>query len=151
MDDSSCDVADSQIVRQVEVLNAGFNSTRFKFILHSIDRINNSAWTTHRIRSAEEIAITFTGGQVCDYALFQNYPNPFNLSTTIKFGLPEKANLSLVIYNQLGQEVTTLLSEEREAGYHTVEWNATNYSSGIYLVEMRTEKFRSVKKLMMVK
>ena len=65
--------------------------------------------------------------------------------------MPENARVTLTIYNQLGQKVTTLLSEEREAGHYTAEWNAGNYSSGIYLVEMRTEKFRSVKKIMCMK
>lgn len=85
------------------------------------------------------------------YDLSQNYPNPFNPSTTIKFGLPEKANVTLTIYNQLGQKVAVLLNGEQDAGYHIVEWNAGNLVSGIYFYELKTEKFRSVKKLLLMK
>jgi len=67
-----------------------------------------------------------------DYVLKQNYPNPFNPSTTIKFGLPEKSNVVLTVYNSLGAEVVTLVNEVREAGSYEIEFNANNFSSGIY-------------------
>ncbi|MBI2417886.1 MAG: T9SS type A sorting domain-containing protein [Ignavibacteriales bacterium] len=83
--------------------------------------------------------------------LLQNYPNPFNPSTTINFTLPEKAAVSLSIYNQLGQQVAVLLNEEKGAGNHMVTWNAGNIVSGVYFYELKTEKCRSVKKLLLLK
>jgi hypothetical protein len=85
------------------------------------------------------------------YELMQNYPNPFNPTTSIKFGLPEKANVSLAIYNQLGEKIATLVNGELGAGYHKVEWNASNMTSGIYFYEIKTDKFSAVKKLVVLK
>lgn len=85
------------------------------------------------------------------YELLQNYPNPFNPSTMISFTIPEKAHVSLSVYNQLGQLVTTLFEGEKETGFHSVEWNAENMPSGAYFVTLKTEKFSSVKKLMLMK
>ena len=86
-----------------------------------------------------------------NYALSQNYPNPFNPSTTISFVVPERTNVSLNIYNQLGQKVATLFDGVKDAGQHSISWNAGNMSSGVYFYELKTEKFSSIKKLMLVK
>jgi hypothetical protein len=83
--------------------------------------------------------------------LNQNYPNPFNPTTSIKFGLPEKANVGLAIYNQLGEKIATLVNGELSAGYHKVEWNASDMTSGIYFYEIKTDKFSAVKKLILMK
>ncbi len=67
-----------------------------------------------------------------EYALRQNFPNPFNPSTTIQFELRENANIRLVIYDVLGKEIVTLAQGEREAGYHSVVWDARSAASGTY-------------------
>ncbi|MBI2418267.1 MAG: T9SS type A sorting domain-containing protein, partial [Ignavibacteriales bacterium] len=85
------------------------------------------------------------------YELSQNYPNPFNPSTTIKFGVPEKAEVSIVVFNHLGQKVADVMHEEKEAGYYTVNWNATNYASGVYYYKLTAGKFNAVKKLILMK
>lgn len=85
------------------------------------------------------------------YNLFQNYPNPFNPTTKIKFGLPESAFVKLIIYDNLGREVKTLLDGELSAGFHEIEFNAGNLASGIYLYQMSTPKFTSTKKLILMK
>ncbi len=85
------------------------------------------------------------------YELQQNYPNPFNPSTIIRFGLPENARVRLTIYNQIGEQVAELVNGQMEAGYHQVTWNAANMSSGVYFYEIKAEKFRSVKKLVVIK
>lgn len=86
-----------------------------------------------------------------DFKLFQNYPNPFNPGTTISFALPERAQVVLSIYNQLGEKVAVLINGERESGYHNVEWNATNMTSGIYFYQLQTGKYRAAKKLLLIK
>ena len=83
--------------------------------------------------------------------LFQNYPNPFNPSTTISFTLSERSNVVLNIYNQLGEKVAVLLNGVKGAGIHNVEWNASKFVSGVYFYELKTEKYRSVKKLSLMK
>ncbi|MDR3610076.1 MAG: YCF48-related protein [Ignavibacteriaceae bacterium] len=86
-----------------------------------------------------------------DYCLYQNYPNPFNPSTTIKFGLPIISHVKITIYNQLGEKVEVLLDKDLEAGLHAVSWNAGNMASGLYFYEMKTDKYTSVKKLVLMK
>lgn len=88
--------------------------------------------------------------------LTQNYPNPFNPSTTIRFGLPEDGKIRLVIYNILGQTITTLISENKPAGYHEVFWDGKNnrgepVSSGIYLYRLETGKGTISKKMLLIK
>ena len=97
-------------------------------------------------------AISVQSGEFpLSYCLDQNYPNPFNPSTIISFSLPEKARVSVIIYNQLGQQVIKIADGEKEAGNHRFEWNASGIASGIYFCKMNTEKFSSVKKLVFMK
>jgi hypothetical protein len=85
------------------------------------------------------------------YNLEQNYPNPFNPSTTIKFSLPEATNVTVRIYNTLGQKVDELVNTNLEAGWYNYQWNAKNIATGIYIYELRTDKFISVKKMILMK
>ena len=68
------------------------------------------------------------------------YPNPFNLSTTIKFSLPEQGEVTLSVYNLLGQRVATLFEGTPEAGEHTITWDATDFPSGVYFARLETDK-----------
>lgn len=86
-----------------------------------------------------------------EYKLFQNYPNPFNPVTTIKFTIPEETKVTLEVFNQLGERVAVLVNEKLEAGNHFATWNAANLPSGIYFYEIRTDKFSSAKKLLLLK
>ncbi|RKY99289.1 MAG: hypothetical protein DRQ13_02570, partial [Ignavibacteriae bacterium] len=86
-----------------------------------------------------------------EYALDQNYPNPFNPATTIKFSVPEATNVTLIIYNTLGQKVTELVNTELEAGNYSYQWDAGNVATGMYIYELRTDKFVSVKKMVLMK
>ncbi len=86
------------------------------------------------------------------YALEQNYPNPFNPSTVIEFSLPEDVgNVKLSIYNTLGEKVAELVNTALVAGKYQYQWNAQNVATGMYIYELRTDKFVSVKKMVLVK
>jgi hypothetical protein len=86
------------------------------------------------------------------YALEQNYPNPFNPSTVIEFSLPENVgNVKLSIYNVLGERVAELVNTALVAGKYNYQWNASNVATGMYIYELRTDKFVSVKKMMLMK
>ena len=86
------------------------------------------------------------------YALEQNYPNPFNPSTTIEFSLPEDvSNVKLSIYNALGEKVAELVNTSLVAGKYQYQWNAKNVATGMYIYELRTDKFVSVKKMILLK
>lgn len=85
------------------------------------------------------------------YNLSQNYPNPFNPSTAIKYSIPKESNVSLKIYNLLGQEVKTLVDETKAPGNYTVSFNAKDLSSGIYFYSLKAGNFYQVKKMMLLK
>ncbi|MBI5217182.1 MAG: T9SS type A sorting domain-containing protein [Ignavibacteriae bacterium] len=85
------------------------------------------------------------------FALQQNMPNPFNPVTLINYDLPEDANVSLKVFNILGQEVITLVNEMQLAGYKSVQWNATEVPSGVYFYRLSAGHFSEVKKMLLTK
>ncbi|MCF8266218.1 MAG: cellulase family glycosylhydrolase [Melioribacteraceae bacterium] len=95
-----------------------------------------------------------------EYILHQNYPNPFNPSTSIEFGLPQEASVSLVIYNALGEHIRTLVRTGLNAGYHRYEWDGKgasgeNLPSGIYIYRLFAdggkESFSQIRKMILIK
>ncbi len=91
-----------------------------------------------------------------DFALEQNYPNPFNPETNIAYKLGENSNVSLVVYNTLGQNVRTLETLKKIDGSYTVSWDGKNeygvqMSSGIYFYSLKTETLTTVKKMLLLK
>ncbi|MBI4427718.1 MAG: T9SS type A sorting domain-containing protein [Ignavibacteriales bacterium] len=85
------------------------------------------------------------------FALQQNYPNPFNPSTEISFSLPHKSYVTLTIFDLLGREVTTPVSEELSAGSYSTRWNATGFPSGVYLYRLHAGEFVETKKLILLR
>jgi hypothetical protein len=83
--------------------------------------------------------------------LYQNYPNPFNPTTNIRFALPAASPVSVKVFDILGQEVATLVNEEMPAGEHSVTFDASSLSSGIYFYQLKAGNFVESKKLMLVK
>jgi hypothetical protein len=88
---------------------------------------------------SQETEVTIDAPKV--FALCQNYPNPFNPTTTISFDLPSKSFASLKVYDIIGREVATVVSEEMSAGSYTRQWIATNMSSGVYFYRLQTGTF----------
>jgi len=86
-----------------------------------------------------------------EFVLAQNYPNPFNPSTAIRYELPERALVTLTVYNVLGQEVASLVNEERESGTHRVQFDGTGLASGVYLYRLRAGGYFETKKLVLLK
>lgn len=90
------------------------------------------------------------------YTLDQNYPNPFNPETVISFSLPKSGNVQIKIYDVLGNEVRTLIDEERFAGKHNIYWNSTDnfgkrVSSGVYFYTISADNFTQTKKMVLMK
>ncbi|MCX6152107.1 MAG: T9SS type A sorting domain-containing protein [Ignavibacteriales bacterium] len=96
-----------------------------------------------KTKSADEISYT--------YELSQNYPNPFNPTTVIKFQLAQSTFVRLTVYNQLGQEISVLLNDNLEKGKHSVEFNAQNLPSGIYIYQLKAGNFTMVNKMILTK
>jgi hypothetical protein len=85
------------------------------------------------------------------FQLKQNFPNPFNPSTTITFGLPEMSNVTLKIFNTLGEEVAELVNESLDAGSYSSNFDATGLPSGIYIYKLQTEERVLSKKMTLIK
>ena len=86
-----------------------------------------------------------------EYILKQNYPNPFNPVTTIEFSLPTTGNTLLTIYNLLGEEVSRLVDGTLSAVYNLIEWNSTNYASGIYFYRLQAGDFVLARKMVLLR
>ncbi len=88
---------------------------------------------------------------VASYSLEQNYPNPFNPTTKIGYILKDKSNTKISILNAIGQEVAVLINEEQEAGYHQLDFNASNLTSGIYFYKLEAGNFTKTMKMILLK
>ena len=97
------------------------------------------------------MAVAASNAIPVQYALEQNYPNPFNPSTTIRYGLPNHAQVSLFVFNTLGQQVAQLVNGEVEAGYHEVTFDGGNLASGVYLYRMKAGSYVETKRLLLIR
>ncbi len=88
---------------------------------------------------------------VDEFKLYQNYPNPFNPSTTISYHIPELSFVTLKVYDVLGNEIVTLIDEEKSAGNFEVEFDGTTLSSGIYFYQLQAGSFVETKKMVLMK
>ena len=85
------------------------------------------------------------------YNLAQNYPNPFNPSTSIQYAISSRQFVSLKVYDVLGNEIATLVNEEKDRGVYTVNFDATSLASGIYLYRIQAGSFTETKKMILMK
>ncbi len=90
-----------------------------------------------------------------NFSLSQNYPNPFNPVTNIKFEIPvgngRDRSVKLIVYDLLGKEITTLVNQQMQAGSYSVDWDASNYPSGVYFYKLESENFTESKKMVLIK
>ena len=85
------------------------------------------------------------------FILRQNYPNPFNPTTQISYTLAKASNVTLTVYNILGQQIATLVNGKNEPGEHSVSWNALNVPSGVYFYRIVAGDFVQTKKMVLMK
>ena len=88
---------------------------------------------------------------VSEFALHQNFPNPFNPATEIVFDMKTSGLVSIRVYNMVGQEVATLVNNEVQAGRHSINFNASSLSSGLYIYKMETQGFSAMNKMLLIK
>ncbi len=107
----------------------------------------------YRIRKKEVAQnVASTGAELpSSFMLLKAFPNPFNPSTEIQFSLPYRSHVTLTIFDLLGQEVMTLVSEELSAGSYSTRWDAVGFPSGVYLYRLTTDSFVETKKLVLIR
>ena len=121
-----------------------------------------AVWSKDTVQFFTSGSIVYAEGQASqipqDYVLYQNYPNPFNPSTTIRYGIPELSNVSVKVYNILGQVVATLVHEVQQPQFYEYRWNPNHAASGVYIVVINAQSlispaksYRSIKKALYVK
>ena len=137
--------------------NGTTTETKHYFYLDDIQNINNPK-LHYRLKQidfdgsfeySKEIEININLPSI--FRLGQNYPNPFNPNTTINYELPIKSSVTLKIVDILGNEVETLVNEEKNAGYYQISFDGSNISSGIYFYTLQTENYFVTKKMILLK
>jgi enterochelin esterase-like enzyme len=128
------------------VQGAGHDWTVWKYGLYHFSQLifNQAATSVERKETVDS------------YNLLQNYPNPFNPTTKIKYsiasvGTQQGVFVQLKVYDVLGGEVATLINDYQKAGRYEVEWNASNYASGVYFYSIKAGDFLAIKKLLLLK
>jgi hypothetical protein len=153
----------------IEVINTSDNLTiSYDMIIDAGEHMNwiliSESGKEYTLEGTGEITIpteeTFTLERKAiipiSYTLHQNYPNPFNPITSLRYDLPEQAQVTLTIYDLMGREVTQLVNTTQEAGYRSVQWDATNsfgkpVSAGVYLYQIRAGEFVQTRKMALLK
>ena len=144
------------------IVNVSTREVLKNFPLESFELSNmNSEFNDFKIIAGEEAYVLSMVDEILnsiptEFALGQNYPNPFNPVTKMDISLPLTGDVTLVIYNILGQKVRTLFSGELNYGYHTMQWNGLDdqglrVSSGVYFSEFRSRDHRKTKKMLLLK
>ena len=117
-----------------------------------ISELGQLFWQDTFMFSIDVVGIDELLNRPDEYALHQNYPNPFNPSTTIKYGLPQSAEISLTVYNLMGQEIISLIDETQEAGWYEHNWNGIDekgqtVATGLYLARLESAGFSQTIKM----
>jgi hypothetical protein len=86
-----------------------------------------------------------------EFKLFPIYPNPFNPITNIKFSLPILSSVKINMYDLIGRQIDELSYNSLSPGYHTITWDASKYSSGIYFIRVNAEDYHAVQKVILLK
>ena len=134
----------------------GWKAAYFGFRLEAVTQLNRKTVIERTINwLSESPPVSVEDSEIetlpLAFSLKQNYPNPFNPSTTIFYELPKATFVTLKVYNLLGQEVATLLNEEKTAGSYKVQFDASNLAGGIYLYRLQAGEFFATRKLTLLK
>ena len=118
--------------------------------------IPTQVFVTYRTKKLELMSLKQNSVIPEKYSLYQNYPNPFNPVCRIKFDIPMTGNektdhVKLIIYDLLGREVAVLVNSELIPGVYEIQWNASNYPSGIYIYHIKTNLYSDTKKMVLIK
>ena len=115
-----------------------------------------TSWSNVVSLMLESVGIAESDGLPTTYAVHQNHPNPFNPVTSLRYDLPEDGIVNITVFDMMGRRVSTLMNSHQNAGYKSIQWNATNtagqpVSAGIYLYTIRAGEFMQTKKMILLK
>jgi hypothetical protein len=115
--------------------------------------LNNSVGPWSSVSNFMTIGVTDVSDNSIptEFKLAQNFPNPFNPTTTIAYQLPQSGNVTLKVFDILGNEVRTLVNEQKETGSYTVQFDASSLVSGLYIYQLRANDYSSIKKMILTK
>jgi hypothetical protein len=102
-----------------------------------------------QVNYSNEIEVVYNN--VFNFRLNQNYPNPFNPSTTISYQLSSEGFVTIKVYDVLGKELTTLVNDIKQSGIHELNFDASDYGSGIYMYRMTINNFTQTRKMIILK
>ena len=127
-------------------------NTVYCYRVRAFNVAGNSIFCAEDCAITEPNAVEYEfNGIPSNFELFNNYPNPFNSSTLIYYAIPSICYVELTIYDVLGKQMEILVASTVEAGYHSIEFNATNYNSGIYFYTIRAGDFIKTQKMILLK
>jgi len=143
----------------LDVLLGGLNldeSTLLWYVKSSDDEYNVMSDSGQFVLTRSVLGLHDQFSIPTEFSLHQNYPNPFNPITTLRYDLPEQANVNIIIYDMLGRQVRTLINQTQDAGFKSVLWDATNdfgkpVSAGVYLYKIQAGEFVQTKKMVLLK
>lgn len=143
-------IADSVLISDVSIATFDESvSTSYLNIDNDGDGIvDSSIQMTQQVVSIEKHQ---NAGIPNDLLLSQNYPNPFNPVTKIKFGIPKTIRVKINIYNSIGKEIVTIIDEKMSAGHHSVNFDGSSLSSGLYFYKITAGKLQQVKKMLLIR
>lgn len=137
--------------KNLSLNTADFYDSEYRIFVEAFDQSGNSTIDSLDVYFNNGISSVDDNLIPTEFALSQNYPNPFNPVTKISWQSPVAVHQTLKVYDVLGNEVTILLDEFRNAGNYEVLLDASNFSSGIYFYELRAGDFISTKKMILLK
>ena len=145
------------VVKRFTAMKNGFNAIALEYggnvgttpvqVVFDAIRIGQSFAEMSKITGVQELS----NNRPVEFDLSQNYPNPFNPTTKIQYALPVKGRVMVQVYNVFGQLVGTLVNGLQDAGYHTVEWNASGVASGMYFYRLQAGEKIIVNKMLLLK
>ena len=150
--------SNSGIWEKVGFVKGGGNSNSTKYYSFNDYNLSKSGNYSYRLKEVDNDG-SFKYSKIVEvnysvpsgFNLMQNYPNPFNPSTTISYTLPEAGNVTLKIYNILGKEISTVVSEYKPAGNYSLQFSGSNLESGVYLYKLVSGNYSAVRKFILLK
>ena len=139
-------------VSRTNIFDSLNNLTNFEIYFYKAYYGSYSEWVVIGQAIKQPVGIDDKlSSQIENYNLLQNYPNPFNPLTNISYSLPHSGNISLIIYNLLGEEVARLIDGFQPAGEYQAKWNASNVASGIYFYRLQAGDFVQARKMVLLR